>query len=50
MEKLTVKWTKLKQLKREDIWVQDIKGIQYFIDANNNVYNHEEVLANTSQS
>ena len=33
-------------VKKRDIWVQDIKGIQYFIDADNNVYNHEQVLAN----
>jgi hypothetical protein len=32
--------------KKRDIWVQDIKGIQYFIDAYNNVYNHTEVIAN----
>ena len=26
--------------------MQDIKGIQYFIDEENNVYNHEDVIAN----
>ena len=33
-------------VKKIDIWVQDIKGINYFIDAENNVYNHEDVLSN----
>lgn len=32
--------------KKRDIWVQDIKGIQYFIDANFNVYSHEDILNN----
>jgi hypothetical protein len=32
--------------KKRDVWVQDIKGIQYFIDNSGNVYNHNEVLAN----
>ena len=31
---------------KKDIWVQDIKGINYFIDADNNIYNHEDVLSN----
>ena len=26
--------------------MQDIKGIQYFIDDMGNVYNHEDILAN----
>jgi len=32
--------------KKKDIWVQDIKGINYFIDSDNNIYDHEDVLAN----
>ena len=32
--------------KKKDIWVQDIKGINYFIDADNNIYEHEDVLSN----
>ena len=32
--------------KKRHIWVQDIKGIQYFIDEENNVYNHDDVIAN----
>lgn len=33
-------------LKQKKIWVQDIKGIQYYIDIDFNVYNHEDVLSN----
>lgn len=33
-------------LKKIDIWIQDIKGINYFIDKDGNVYNHEDVLSN----
>ena len=33
-------------VKKRDIWVQDIKGIQYFIDAESNVYSHEDILNN----
>ena len=33
-------------VKKREIWVQDIKGIQYFIDAEYNVYNHEDILNN----
>ena len=32
--------------KKRDVWVQEIKGIQYFIDAEGNVYNHGEILSN----
>lgn len=31
---------------KTNIWVQDIKGIQYFIDNNGNIYNHTDVLGN----
>jgi FKBP-type peptidyl-prolyl cis-trans isomerase len=30
------------------VWVQNIKGIEYFIDSNNNVYKHEDVIENLS--
>jgi len=33
-------------LKKCEIWVEEIKGIQYFIDDNFNVYNHEDILQN----
>ena len=32
--------------KKRNIWVQDIKGIHYFIDSEHNVYNHEDILQN----
>jgi hypothetical protein len=31
-------------IKRVEIWVIDIRGIQYYVDADNNVYNTEDVL------
>ena len=34
------------QVKKCEIWVQEIKGIQYFIDSNNNIYLHEDILNN----
>ena len=32
--------------KQKKVWVEDIKGIQYFIDDIGNVYDHEEILSN----
>ena len=29
-----------------EVWVKDIKGINYYIDDNNNVYNPEDILSN----
>ena len=34
------------QIKRE-IWAQEIRGIVYYIDSENNVYNTEDVISNT---
>jgi hypothetical protein len=34
------------QVKKCEIWVQEIKGIQYFIDSNKNIYLHEDILNN----
>jgi hypothetical protein len=31
-----------------NVWVQNIKGIEYFIDSKNNVYKHEDVIYNTA--
>ena len=31
---------------KKEVWVQEIKGIYYYIDADNNVYCQEDVLAN----
>jgi hypothetical protein len=33
-------------LKQKKIWIQDIKGINYYIDADFNVYNNTDVLSN----
>jgi len=32
--------------KQKKIWVQDIKGINYYIDDVGNIYDHEDVLSN----
>ena len=32
-------------INKKDVWVQEIKGINYFIDDEKNVYNHEDVLS-----
>jgi hypothetical protein len=29
-----------------EVWVKDIKGINYYIDSQHNVYNPEDILAN----
>jgi hypothetical protein len=29
-----------------EVWVKDIKGINYYIDSDHNVYNPEDILAN----
>jgi hypothetical protein len=31
-----------------NVWVQNIKGIEYFIDSKNNVYKHEDVIENSA--
>jgi hypothetical protein len=31
-----------------NIWVQNIKGIEYFIDGSKNVYKHEDVINNST--
>ena len=31
---------------QKQVWVQDIKGILYYIDSNNNVYQTEDVISN----
>ena len=31
-----------------NIWVQNIKGIEYFIDSSQNVYKHEDVINNST--
>jgi hypothetical protein len=34
------------QQTKVEVWVQEIKGINYYIDANNNVYRPEDIIAN----
>ena len=29
-----------------ELWIEDIKGIKYYLDKNNNVYENEDVLSN----
>ena len=41
----TVKPSRIKMEKKVDIWVQLIRGINYYIDENNNVYNPEHILS-----
>jgi len=36
------------QTKKVDIWVQEIKGINYYIDSDNNVYKPEDIISNIS--
>jgi hypothetical protein len=31
-----------------EVWVQEIKGIHYYIDTNNNVYQTEDIISNKS--
>lgn len=35
-----------KTISKVEVWVKDIKGINYYIDNNNNVYSHEDVISN----
>ena len=32
------------QSTRVDVWIQEIKGIYYYIDKNNNVYSTEDIM------
>lgn len=34
------------ELKRVEIWLQEINGIIYYVDANGNIYNTEDILQN----
>lgn len=35
-----------KIVSKVEVWVKDIKGINYYIDNNNNVYSHSDVISN----
>ena len=37
------------QSKKIEVWVQDIKGINYYIDAANNVYKPEDIITNKTK-
>ena len=37
-----------KTVKKIEVWVQDIKGINYYIDDSNNVYLPEDILQNST--
>lgn len=34
------------KIKKKQIWAQEIKGICYYIDDSNNVYDHEDIIKN----
>ena len=34
-------------VKKIEVWVQEIKGIHYYIDENNNVYLPQDIISNT---
>ncbi len=38
--------TYLKETKKIEVWLQDINGILYYIDNNNNIYKTEDILSN----
>ena len=38
--------TAVQQTKKVEIWVQEIKGINYYIDDTNNVYKPEDIISN----
>ena len=37
---------KEKEVKKIEVWVQEIKGINYYIDDSTNVYKHEDIIKN----
>jgi hypothetical protein len=41
---VTVENDSLEPVKKIEVWVEDIKGIQYYIDADNNVYEHKDII------
>ena len=38
-----------KEVKKVEVWVQEIKGINYYIDAEKNVYLPEDIIANSKR-
>lgn len=39
--------SKMKKIKKIEIWVQEINGIQYYLDDNKNVYLPEDIINNS---
>lgn len=37
-----------RNIKNIEVWVQEINGINYYIDSENNVYKHEDIVLNKS--
>ena len=35
-----------KPVTKSEAWVQEVKGIHYYIDADNNVYKQEDIISN----
>ena len=35
-------------IKKKEVWLQDINGILYYIDNDNNIYNNEDILNNVT--
>ena len=40
---------KITSIKKIEVWVQDINGIDYYIDANKNVYLPQDILSNSNK-
>jgi len=40
----------VKTIKKKEVWAQDIGGIIYYIDSNNNVYDHYDIINNTTDA
>lgn len=36
----------IQKIQKVEVWVQEIKGINYYIDSNNNVYKSEDIISN----
>ena len=37
-----------KSIKKKEVWAEDIHGIIYYIDADNNVYDHNDIMNGTT--
>ena len=41
---IAVNCADIEQVKKVAVWVEDINGIQYYIDAEGNVYDHKDII------